>query len=64
MKLKVWLARSALLFVMPSAIFAQTRKPLTNDDIVNMTKQGFDPSLIVKAIQTSDANFDVSPQPV
>ncbi len=41
---------------------AQTRKPLTNEDIVNMTKQGFDPTLIVKAIQTSEASFDVSAQ--
>jgi hypothetical protein len=41
---------------------AQTRKPLTNDDVVNMTKQGFDPPLIVKAIQTSATDFDVSAQ--
>jgi hypothetical protein len=51
-----------LLALIPFVIFAQTRKPLTNDDIINMTKQGFDPSLIIKSIQTSDTNFDVSPQ--
>ncbi len=41
---------------------AQTQKPLTNADIVNMTKQGFDPSLIVKDIQSSTTDFDTSPQ--
>jgi hypothetical protein len=40
--------------------FSQTKKPLKNTDIVNMTKQGFDPSLIIKAIQTSKSDFDVS----
>jgi hypothetical protein len=41
---------------------AQTQKPLTNADILNMTKQGFNPSLIVKDIQTSTTDFDTSPQ--
>jgi hypothetical protein len=45
-----------------SAAAAQTRKPLTNADVVTMTKQGFDPSLIVKAIQTGRTDFDVSAQ--
>jgi hypothetical protein len=49
------------IFLVPGA-FAQTRKPLTNGDILNMTKQGFDQSLIVKAIETSQADFDVSAQ--
>src|ERR1700688_939248 len=49
------------IFLVPGA-FAQTRKPLTNGDIVNMTKQGFDQALIVKAIETSQADFDVSAQ--
>lgn len=41
---------------------AQTQKPVTDADIVNMTKQGFDPSLIVKDIQSSITDFDTSPQ--
>src|SRR5260370_16955148 len=41
---------------------AQMQKPLTNADIVNMTKQGFDPGLIVKDIQSSNTDFDTSPQ--
>lgn len=40
---------------------AQTQKPLTNADIVNLSKQGLDASIIVKEIQASRTNFDVSP---
>src|ERR1700745_3148331 len=42
--------------------FAQTKKPLTNDDVVQMVKAGFQESMIVKAIEANDANFDVSVQ--
>jgi hypothetical protein len=42
--------------------FAQTQKALTNADIVTMTKDGFAPALIVKAIQSSSTDFDVSAQ--
>jgi len=62
MKLKSWLICAALLVLIPCMILAQAKKPLTNDDIVNMTTQGFNASLIIKAIQTSDTNFDVSPE--
>jgi hypothetical protein len=44
------------------ALAGQTQKPLTNADIVNMTKQGFEAALIVKDIQSSATNFDTSPQ--
>ena len=40
---------------------AQTQKPLTNADIVNLSKQGLDASLIVKEIQASSTIFDLSP---
>jgi hypothetical protein len=49
-----------LLFAL--ATHAQTQKPLTNADVLNMTKQGFDVSLIVKDIQSNPSDFDVSPQ--
>jgi hypothetical protein len=62
MRLREWLICVLLLVLLPCAIFAQTRKPLTNDDIVSMTKQGFEGPLIVKAIQAGDNNFDVSAQ--
>jgi len=62
MRLKNWFICAALLALIPCMILAQTKKPLTNDDIISMTKQGFNASLIIKAIQTSETHFDVSPQ--
>jgi len=62
MRMRHWFACGAMLLAMLLAAAAQTRKPLTNSDILNMTKQGFDSSLIIKSIQTSDVDFDVSPQ--
>ena len=40
---------------------AQAQKPLTNTDIVNLSKQGLEAVLIVKEIQSSSTSFDVSP---
>jgi hypothetical protein len=37
-------------------------KPLTNDDVVQMTKAGFDEQTIVKAISANDPGFDTSAQ--
>lgn len=42
--------------------FAQTKKPLTNDDVLQMVKAGFQESMIIKTIEANDANFDVSVQ--
>lgn len=42
-----------------SVAFAQT-KPLTNEDIVQMTKAGFDDQTIVKAIHANEPAFDTS----
>src|SRR5271157_5044863 len=44
------------------AAYAQTQKALTNADVLNMSKQGFDASLIVKDIESNPTDFDVSPQ--
>ncbi len=41
---------------------AQTKKPLTNDDVLQMVKAGFQESMIVKAIEANETNFDVSVQ--
>jgi hypothetical protein len=60
MRLRNLATGSLLCAFLAFGVAAQARKPLTNADIVNMTKQGFDPSLIVKAIQTSRTDFDVS----
>jgi|HubBroStandDraft_6_1064221.scaffolds.fasta_scaffold54699_2 hypothetical protein len=49
------------MYAVPST-FAQTQTPLTNADIVNLTKQGLDPGLIVKEVQSSGTNFNTTPQ--
>ena len=41
---------------------AQTQKPLTNADVLSMTKQGLDSAVVVKEIQSSDTAFDTSPE--
>src|SRR5271156_2789516 len=61
MKLLRFLVLLALTAAGPAS-FAQTQKPLTNADIINMTGQGFDAALIVKDIQSSSTDFDTSPQ--
>ena len=62
MRLRTLATASLLGLLLVSGVRAQTRKPLSNADIVTMTKQGFDAGLIVKAIQTSQTDFDVSAQ--
>ncbi len=62
MKLSIKLGLLALCLTATYVTFAQTEKPLTNADVLTMTNQGFAPSLIVKAIQTSGTSFDVSAQ--
>jgi hypothetical protein len=60
MKFKRFTIFLALGILFVPSLLAQTRKPLTNADIVNMTKQGFEPALIVKAVETSETEFDAS----
>jgi hypothetical protein len=49
------------VFIVPASL-AQTQKPLTNADIINMTSQGFEAALIVRDIQSSSTDFDTSTQ--
>jgi hypothetical protein len=56
------LALFAMLAILAPMICAQSQKILTNADIVEMTKEGFDSNLIVQEIQANDADFDISPQ--
>ena len=49
----------SLLFV--SVVAAQGQKPLTNDDVVQMVKGGFDESTTVTAIESApNTDFDTS----
>lgn len=43
-------------------IYAQPRKALTNQDVVQMVKAGFDDQTVVKVIQANETQFDVSPE--
>jgi hypothetical protein len=47
-----------LLLVAPTV--AQTRKPLTNDDVLQMVKEGFTEEVIIKAIEANKGDFDTS----
>ncbi len=51
-----------LFLAIPYKINAQERKPITNADVVNMVKAELPESNIIKAIQQSITNFDMSPQ--
>ena len=61
MKVKALVVLS-LCLLFGAATFAQTKKPLTNDDVLQMVKAGFQESMILKAIEANDTNFDVSVQ--
>jgi len=41
---------------------AQTKKPLTNQDVIDMSKAGLDEKTIRKSIETSECTFDTSAQ--
>ncbi|HXA83040.1 MAG TPA: hypothetical protein VNY56_08025 [Methylomirabilota bacterium] len=62
MKRIVRLALTAMWMFSAIAAFAQTQKALTNADVVTMTRNGFAPALIVKAIESDATDFDVSAQ--
>jgi hypothetical protein len=52
----------AVVLLIPGLAFAQAGKPLTNDDVVQMVKGGFDESTTISAIEAADTNFDTSVQ--
>jgi len=62
MRAKCTLLLAAILLLSPGLVFAQSNKPLTNDDVVQMVKGGFDESTTVAAIESADTNFDNSVQ--
>jgi hypothetical protein len=62
MRAKSTLLVAAILLLAAGAAFSQSNKPLTNDDVVQMVKGGFDESTTIAAIEASDTNFDTSVQ--
>lgn len=62
MRAKRVLLFAAALLLAAGAVFSQSNKPLTNDDVVQMVKGGFDETTTVAAIDAADTNFDTSVQ--
>jgi len=54
------IALPLLLLLLTSTLLAQTKKPLTNDDVLQMVKAGFEEAMIVKAIKANETAFDTS----
>jgi hypothetical protein len=50
-----------MMGVLIVAVCAQQGKPLTNNDVIRMVQEEIDEDVIMRAIRTSDINFDVSP---
>jgi hypothetical protein len=62
MKTRGWLSIALVVTMTISVGWAQNQaKPLTDDDIIRMTKSGLGESTILAVIQASPANFDISP---
>lgn len=61
----VWAFASMLVFCLALAVATaagqQTQKPLTNEDVVSMVKNGLPESVIVGSMQANTTNFDVTP---
>jgi len=62
MRAKCTLLLAAILLLFPGLVFAQSNKPLSNDDVVQMVKGGFDESTTITAIESADTSFDNSVQ--
>jgi hypothetical protein len=62
MRAKCILLLAAILFLSPGIVLSQSNKPLSNDDVVQMVKGGFDESTTVAAIEAADTSFDTSVQ--
>ncbi len=50
----------ALMVALTLATFAQSKHPLTNEDIVKLARDGFGDDVIVAMIEANDTAFDVS----
>jgi hypothetical protein len=62
MKTRTWLGLALVAALTISAGWAQNQaKPLTDGDVIKMTKSGLGESTILAVIQATPANFDISP---
>ena len=62
MRAKCGLLLVAILLLAAGQAFSQSGKPLSNDDVVQMVKGGFDENTTIAAIDAADTNFDASVQ--
>jgi len=62
MRAKFALVLAAALLLPAGGVFSQSNKPLTNDDVVQMVKGGFDESTTIAAIDAGNTSFDTSVQ--
>lgn len=58
----MWINRiiSTILLAASVQVTLAQKKPMRNEEIIQMTKAGFDEETIVKAIEANDAAFDVT----
>jgi hypothetical protein len=62
MRAKRTMIFAVVLLLATGAAFSQSGKPLTNDDVIQMVKGGFDESTTIAAIDSAPANYDTSVQ--
>jgi hypothetical protein len=62
MRAKRTMILAVVLLLATGAAFSQSGKPLTNDDVIQMVKGGFDESTTIAAIDSAQANYDTSVQ--
>jgi hypothetical protein len=60
MRLRTMCLSTVIMAFAVGLAFAQTKKALTNDDVIQMVKAGFEDETIIKAIQASDLQLDAS----
>lgn len=56
------LCLTLFLSALASSILAQSKKPLTNDDVIQLVKAQLQDKLIVRTIETQESAFDLSSQ--
>ena len=57
MRAKSVLLFAAIVLLAAVPVFSQSNKPLSNDDVVQMVKGGFDESTTIAAIEAADTKI-------
>ncbi len=59
MNLRQWTLLFLLIGIFVSVVYTQQR-PLTNNDVIQMSREKVDEEIILRSINTSEINFDIS----